>query len=73
VQCKISSHWEKGGEGAADLAEEVARIADSNSSDFKTLYENEMSLWDKTEYIAKNIYGASEIIADKKVRNQFRS
>mgnify|MGYP003320520910 FL=1 len=72
VQCKISSHWEKGGEGAADLAEEVARIADSNSSDFKTLYENEMSLWDKTEYIAKNIYGASEIIADKKVRNQFK-
>ena len=71
VQCKISSHWEKGGDGAADLAEEVARIADSNSSDFKTLYENEMSLWKKTEYIAKNIYGASEIIADKKVRNQF--
>ena len=72
VQCKISSHWEKGGEGAADLAEEVVRIADSNSSEFKTLYENEMSLWDKTEYIAKNIYGASEIIADKKVRNQFK-
>ena len=71
VQCKISSHWEKGGEGAADLAEEVARIADSNSSEFKTLYENEISLWDKTECIAKNIYGASEIIADKKVRNQF--
>ena len=72
VQCKISSHWEKGGEGASDLAEEVVRIADSNSSDFKTLYKNEMSLWDKTEYIAKNIYGASEIIADKKVRNQFK-
>ena len=72
IQCKISSHWEKGGEGAAELAEEVARVADSESSDFKTLYENEMSLWDKTEYIAKNIYGASEIIADKKVRNQFK-
>ena len=72
VQCKISSHWEKGGEGATDLAEEVARIADSNSSEFRTLYEDEMSLWEKTEYIAKNIYGASEIIADKKVRNQFR-
>ena len=32
VQCKISSHWEKGGEGAADLAKEVAKIADSNLS-----------------------------------------
>ena len=71
VQCKISSHWEKGGEGAADLAKEVAQIADSNSAEFKTLYPDDMSLWDKTEHIAKNIYGAAEIIADKKVRNQF--
>jgi formate--tetrahydrofolate ligase len=71
VQCKISSHWEKGGEGAADLAKEVAKIADSNSAEFKTLYADNMSLWDKTEHIAKNIYGAAEIIADKKVRNQF--
>ena len=72
VQCKISSHWEKGGEGAADLAEEVAKIADSNSAEFKTLYDNKMSLWDKTQYIAQNIYGAADIIADKKVRNQFK-
>ena len=72
VQCKISSHWEKGGEGAADLAEEVAKIADSKSAEFKTLYDNKMSLWDKTKYIAQNIYGAADIIADKKVRNQFK-
>ena len=72
VQCKISSHWEKGGLGAADLAKEVAKIADSDSAEFKTLYENKMSLWDKTQYIAQNIYGASDIIADKKVRNQFK-
>jgi len=72
VQCKISSHWEKGGAGAADLAEEVAKLADSNSAEFRTLYDNKMTLWDKTECIAKNIYGAAEIIADKKVRNQFK-
>jgi len=72
VECKISSHWEKGGEGAAALAEEVAKVADSNLSKFKTLYKNEMSLWDKTQYIAQNIYGAADIIADKKVRNQFK-
>jgi formate--tetrahydrofolate ligase len=69
---KISSHWEKGGKGASDLAEEVAKIADSNSSKFEPLYDNKMSLWDKTQYIAQNIYGASEIIADKKVRNQIK-
>ena len=72
VKCRISSHWEKGGKGASDLAEEVAKISDSGSSEFKPLYDNKMSLWDKTQYIAQNIYGASEIIADKKVRNQFK-
>ena len=72
IQCKISSHWEKGGLGASELAEEVAKVADSNKSDFKTLYEDNMSLWDKTKYIAQNIYGAEDIIADKKVRNQFK-
>jgi len=72
IECKISSHWEKGGKGASDLAEEVVKIADSNLAEFKTLYDNKMSLWDKTQHIAQNIYGASEIIADKKVRNQFQ-
>ena len=72
VQCKISSHWEKGGKGASELAVEVAKIADSNMSEFNTLYEDAMSLWDKTKYIAQNIYGAQDIIADKRVRNQFK-
>ena len=72
VQCKISSHWEKGGQGASELAVEVAKVADSNKSEFKTLYEDAMSLWDKTKYIAQNIYGAQDIIADKRVRNQFK-
>ena len=72
VQCKISSHWEKGGQGASELAVEVAKVADSNMSEFNTLYEDAMSLWDKTKYIAQNIYGARDIIADKRVRNQFK-
>ena len=72
VQCKISSHWEKGGQGASELAMEVAKVADSNMSEFNTLYEDTMSLWDKTKYIAQNIYGAQDIIADKRVRNQFK-
>ncbi len=72
VQCLISSHWEKGGEGAKELATEVARIADSNSAEFKTLYDSKLSLWDKTQHIAQNIYGAADIIADLKVRNQFK-
>ena len=72
VQCKISSHWEKGGAGAAELADEVVKIVDSNVAEFKTLYEDNLSLWDKTKNIAQSIYGAADIIADKKVRNQFK-
>jgi formate--tetrahydrofolate ligase len=72
VVCKISSHWSDGGKGAADLATHVAELADSNSAKFKTLYDDGMPLWEKTEHIAKNIYGASGIIADKKVRNKFK-
>ena len=72
VACKISSHWSNGGKGAADLATHVAELADSNSASFKTLYDDGMPLWEKTEHIAKNIYGASGIIADKKVRNKFK-
>ena len=39
VECKISCHWKKGGLGAVELAEEVAKIADSNSAEFKALYD----------------------------------
>jgi len=72
VACKISSHWSNGGKGAADLATHVAELADSNNASFKILYDDEMPLWKKTEHIAKSIYGASGIIADKKVRNKFK-
>ena len=71
VSCKISSHWSDGGKGAESLAQEVVEIIESNTSNFKLLYDDEMTLWEKTKSIAKNIYGAENIIADKKVRNKF--
>ena len=73
VQCKISSHWEKGGQGAAELAKEVAKVADSNTSEFKTLYEDDMTLWDKTKLIAQNIYGAKTLLLIKKLEISLRS
>ena len=71
VVCKISSHWENGGAGASDLATHVADLVDSTESSFKTLYEDDMSLWEKTRHIARTIYGADDIIADQRVRNKF--
>ena len=71
VVCKISSHWENGGAGASDLATHVADLVDSSESSFRTLYDDEMSLWDKTRHIARTIYGAEDILADKRVRDKF--
>ena len=71
VQCSIASHWEHGGEGAVELAERVLDMTDHHKSQFRTLYSDDMSLWEKTRHIARTIYGAEDIIADKKVRAQF--
>ena len=46
-------------------------MIDSKKSQFRTLYRDDVSLWDKTRRIARTIYGAEDIIADKKVRDQF--
>lgn len=72
VACKVSSHWSHGGKGAASLAEHVVEMVEHQQSQFRTLYTDDMPLWDKTRHIARTIYGAEDIIADKKVRNQFR-
>ena len=65
------THWSNGGAGTEALAQHVAQLADSDEGDFKLLYDDEMPLWDKAQHIAKTLYGADEIIADKKVREQF--
>jgi formate--tetrahydrofolate ligase len=67
----VSSHWEHGGEGARGLAEHVITMLENQQSQFRTLYDDRMSLWEKTRHIARTIYGAEDIIADKKVRMQF--
>ena len=65
------THWADGGKGTTELAEHVVELCDSGSAQFRTLYGDEMSLWDKAATIAREIYGADDIIADKKVREQF--
>ncbi len=71
VECVVASHWENGGEGARDLAQRVVDMIESQQAQFRTLYTDEVSLWEKTRRIARTIYGAEDIIADKKVRAQF--
>jgi formate--tetrahydrofolate ligase len=71
VACVIASHWERGGKGAAGLAERVIDMSEHHKPQFRTLYDDDMRLWDKARHIARTLYGAEDIIADKKVRTQF--
>jgi len=67
IEC---NHWSDGSSGAEELANRVVGLVDETQSQFHTLYDNSLSLWEKIEQIAREIYGASEVIADKKVRLQ---
>ena len=72
LKAHVCKHWADGGAGAEGLAQAVADLADSESSQFRTLYDDDMSLWEKTRTIARSIYGADDINADLKIRNQFK-
>ena len=72
VTASISKHWEKGGEGAVDLANNVAELCEKGS-DFKFLYDDKISLFKKIETIAKELYRASEVVADTKIREQLKN
>ena len=73
VEAIDCTHWQNGGAGTEALAYKVVELAEGNDgSEFKQLYADDIPLWDKVETIAQKIYGASEIIAEQKIRNQFR-
>jgi len=64
------THWANGGAGTEELANNVVDIIAKDSAQFSPLYDGDMSLWEKMRTIATHIYGANDIIADKKVREQ---
>jgi formate--tetrahydrofolate ligase len=68
----LCQHWAKGSEGTEALATRVAEIADAGMSNFAPLYPDDMPLFQKIDTIAKRIYHADEVIADKKIRDQLR-
>ena len=70
ILCK---HWEKGSEGTIELANKVVEIADSNKSQFSTLYPDKMNLFEKIETVCKKIYRANEVVADKAIRDQLKA
>ena len=73
VKVVIASHWADGGAGAVELAEEVVEKIETIPPDLKFLYEDDEPLWDKINKVASNIYGASEVVADTKVRARIKN
>ncbi|MCU0828919.1 MAG: formate--tetrahydrofolate ligase [Tabrizicola sp.] len=70
VLCK---HWAQGSAGIEDLAKTVVKLAESGASHFAPLYPDEMPLFQKVETIAKRIYHADEVLADKSIRDQLKA
>ena len=73
VEALMADHWAEGGEGAADVARAVVKVIDSGKSKLKLLYPDDMPLFEKIRTIAKEIYRAKDISADKSVRDQLAS
>jgi len=71
VKVVLATHWADGGKGAAELAKMVVEMCERKSS-LTFVYDEQDSLWDKVNKIAKKVYRATEVTADAKVRNQIR-
>jgi formate--tetrahydrofolate ligase len=76
VEAVVCRHWAEGSKGAEALARAVTQLTDGphplDGRGFRLLYPDEMPLWDKMKTIATQIYGAEDIIADQRIRDQFK-
>src|SRR5262249_51766929 len=72
VHCVTSDHWARGGAGAEELARGVLKIMESTPANFRLLYPDDLPLWKKAQTIARELYGADDIIGDQKIRDRFK-
>ena len=73
VNVVLASHWGEGGKGAAELAKVVVDLCESNTQQMSYVYDDQDTLWEKINKVAKKVYRASEVNADAKVRAQIES
>ncbi len=72
VKASICKHWENGGDGTKELANDIVKLCEKKSN-FNFLYKDSLSLFKKIETIAKEIYNSSEVVADTKIREQLKN
>ncbi len=68
-----SEAWEKGGEGALDLARKVVDTCENGRADFRLLYPDEMPLIEKIETVSREIYGADGVDFSKKAMSELKN
>lgn len=72
VEVALTDVWARGGDGGIDLAHKVIDIIEKKESDFKVLYDEKLSIEEKINSIAKEIYGADGVDFDKTALSQIR-
>jgi formate--tetrahydrofolate ligase len=71
VKIITADHWARGGAGAEDLARAVVDVVENTKTDFSLLYPDTCTLWQKVGIICREMYGATDVLADKKLRDKF--
>ena len=72
VKASMCTHWADGGKGTKELAGTVVEICENKKNNFNYLYEDKLTLFKKIEKIAVEIYRASEVVADTKIRQKLK-
>ncbi len=72
VEAVLATHWANGSAGTEELAHKVVALADGGQAEFQPLYADDLGLWEKIRTVATELYGASDIQADQKVRTQLK-
>ena len=70
VEAIVCEHFAKGSKGAIDLANAMVKLVDTKPGTLKLVYDDSDTLWKKIGKVAKNIYHASEVVADTTVRKK---
>jgi formate--tetrahydrofolate ligase len=73
VKVVRADHWARGGAGAEALAQAVVDVVETTKTDFQLLYPDTCTLWQKVGIICREIYGATDVLADKKLRDEFQT
>ncbi|QNO14852.1 formate--tetrahydrofolate ligase [Alkalicella caledoniensis] len=72
VEVSQSEVWAKGGDGGTDLAEKLVNLVENKQSNFKVLYDENLSIKEKVTIIAKEVYGAKGVNFDKKAESNIK-